>query len=74
MLRASSGIEIECGINGRHGKHKVEYRGYFLVVFEKTGPEDSQWVEINGERFWGSVEFTLQWLLRHGNLSELAKV
>ncbi len=47
MLRYSS--EHDCKVKTARGKIvQVDYRGYYLVIFEKTNPEDSAWISING--------------------------
>lgn len=29
---------------------RIDYRGYYLVKFEKTTPDDSKWIVINGTK------------------------
>jgi hypothetical protein len=37
-------------VNTMRGKRPVDYLGYHTVVFPNTGPLDSDWVCIDGER------------------------
>jgi hypothetical protein len=69
MLRFASDqqCEVECGIGDKRQRRRVEYRGYYLIVFEKFGPLDSSWVTINGRKFT-DAEHALQYLLLHGKL------
>ncbi len=47
MLHYAS--EHNCMVKNARGKMIQEnYRGYYLVVFENTNPEDSTWISING--------------------------
>jgi hypothetical protein len=46
MLSYASGCAVT---NARGQKISIEYRGYYLVVFDKTTPDDSGWIEINGQ-------------------------
>lgn len=32
------------------GRRKIEYRGHFLIVFQNTTPDDSEWITVNGEK------------------------
>lgn len=43
-IGAKSGIPIET----MRGKRKIEYRGYYIVVFSNSTPDDSEWIKING--------------------------
>lgn len=44
-----------------------EYRGYYLIQFEKTTPDDSRWMLINGN---AASKGDLLHLLRHGSLPD----
>lgn len=44
MLQIASGFPIET----MRGIRPIEYRGHYLVQFEKTNPDDSKWIKING--------------------------
>lgn len=61
MLAHASGQEFET----MRGKRRIEYRGYFLIQFEKTCPDDSRWIRINGEVHCAGDLFVL---LRYGKL------
>jgi hypothetical protein len=50
------------------GKRKIEYRGYYLIQFENTTPDDSQWIKINGHEYTSQE---LLFLLRFGQLISL---
>lgn len=64
LLQVASGTEIKTV----RGKRPIEYRGYYLIQFEKTNPEDSQWIKINGKRH---TTEDLLFLLQHGYLVNL---
>jgi len=49
-------------------KH-VEYRGHYVIRFEKTTPDDSEWIEINKER---KTRDNLLALLRTGSMESNA--
>lgn len=61
LLLASSGKQVvtQRGIRG------ADYRGYYKLVFSGTGPGDSEWCTVNGQRV--SKE-TLLHLLETGTL------
>lgn len=42
LARASGGV-----YKTWRGWRNIEYRGHYLVVFEKTTPNDSNWIKIN---------------------------
>jgi hypothetical protein len=35
-------------VNTIRGRRPIEYRGHYIVSFEKTNPDDSEWIRING--------------------------
>lgn len=65
MLSYASGMTV----NTLRGRRMVEYRGYYLVQFSATTPDDSEWIRINGTNCTRS---DLIGLLRTGYLVELA--
>lgn len=60
MLKAAN----ETKVMTMRGVRPAYYRGYYKVVFSGLGPQDSEWVEVNGER--KSVDDLLR-LLRTGS-------
>ncbi len=38
-------------IQTSYGKKIIEYRGHYIIQFEKTNPEDSEWIKINDENY-----------------------
>jgi hypothetical protein len=62
MLAIASGAKVET----IRGIRAVGYRGHYVVSFEKTTPEDSEWVEINGIKHLNVKEVILL-LLKNGN-------
>jgi len=46
MLEFASGHIIDTA----KGKRRIDYRGYFLIQFENTNPDDSDWIKINGKK------------------------
>jgi len=47
MLKRSSGSNIKT----MRGIRKSDYRGHHIISFEKTSPEDSEWISIDGKRY-----------------------
>lgn len=47
LLHAGSGTEV---ITARDIRVRVEYRGHYVLRLEKTTPDDSAWLELNGQR------------------------
>ena len=45
LLRAASGTQC----NTLRGQRLIDYRGYYVVVFSATTPDDSEWITINGQ-------------------------
>lgn len=65
MLCAASGYEYET----LRGVRRIEYRGHYEVVFERTSPRDSEWISINGVRYAREVGLkALLRLLEVGNI------
>lgn len=46
MLTLASPAQVNIS---KFERKRIEYRGYYLIVFEKTTPDDSAWVKINGQ-------------------------
>lgn len=61
MLENASGNEYKT----MRGKRKIEYRGHYLIQFEKTNPDDSKWIKINGVE---CTKMELIFLLVNGKL------
>ena len=61
LLQAANGTKV----NSYRGRRAIEYRGYYLVQFEKTNPNDSQWIKINSEKY---TKGELTFLLTYGKL------
>lgn len=71
LLKIASGLlEITKGFvwsTMREEWKRIEYRGHYVVSFEKTNPDDSEWIRINGEI---ANKADLLRLLKQGNLEE----
>ena len=65
MLMLSSGEAV----NTLRGYRPIEYKGHYIVSFEKTHPANSDWVRINGERY-NDVTSAVTKLLKKGTLKE----
>lgn len=63
MLEASSGKFFRT----MRGKRRIEYRGHYIIVFEKTTP-DNGWIKINGQVV---AKDDVLYLLRYGKLRVL---
>lgn len=61
MLEFASGQEYKT----MRGKRKIEYKGHFLIQFEKTNPDDSKWIKVNNREY---TREELLFLLRRGTL------
>lgn len=46
LLRIASGSAVDT----MRGRRVADYRGYYLLQFENTHPDDSDWMAINGQR------------------------
>lgn len=68
MLDASSNKEYDISFGNWKRNEKIEYRGHYLIVFEKTNPDDSTWIKINGHL---CNKKNLLWLLQYGILFDL---
>ncbi len=53
------------------GRRRISYKGYFLIQFEKTNPDDSSWIKINSE---SHTKEDLLFLLQYGCLVNLEKL
>jgi len=51
------------------GVRKVEYRGHYVVSFQNTTPDDSDWIEINGTRAEPKTIFVL---LKNGHIDNVS--
>jgi len=47
MLRKANGMRVKT----MRGERRVVYRGHHIVSFEKTSPDDSEWINIDGKRY-----------------------
>lgn len=47
LLTIASGSKVKTW----RGIRPIVYKGHFVVSFEKTTPEDSSWVRINGKKY-----------------------
>lgn len=62
---------VVAGIGGKRQRKRVEYRGHYVVSFEKTNPEDSVWILINpGKHSFQTNTEGLLHLLKTGTLPE----
>ena len=68
LLRISSGCAVT---NERSKKNPLYFRGYYLVSFEKTTPDDSAWVNINGMQYNNPKEIATR-LLTTGTVADTA--
>lgn len=64
LLELSSGATVKT----MRDERAVEFRGYYLIVFEKTTPDDSDWVTVNGTKYDAPKE-TITRLLTEGRLA-----
>ena len=55
------------------GRRKYEYRGHYVVSFEKTTPVDSAWVKINGTQHEKPIEAVMN-LLKTGKSGSIELV
>lgn len=56
------------------GPKPVEYRGHYIVSFEKTSPDDSAWIKINGTKFMGDLgREKLMSLLKRGQALQVRR-
>jgi hypothetical protein len=70
LLEIASGSEVKT----MRGLRKADYRGHYVVRFERTSPDDSEWIRVrcNGtERVVG--ELGLRQLLENGFLQKVTK-
>jgi len=65
LLKLGSDLKASVLSTMRGVKKQVEYKGHYVIRFEKTTPDDSEWIEINKEM--RSKEDVLR-LLRTGEL------
>lgn len=70
MLEVASGHEYDVSYGSKKQIAKVDYKGYYIVQFEKTNPDDSKWIKINNKIH---SKDDLLFLLKHGHLVDLAK-
>jgi hypothetical protein len=71
MLQNSSGLQVRT----KTGLRPIEYRGHYIVVFEKTGPLDSKWVRINRVTFSGDeMESALKVILAEGKHPKVSQM
>jgi len=61
LLRLSSGARVYT----LRGTRPIDYRGHYVLVFEHSTPDDSQWIKINGAL---ATKRDLMDLLRTGSL------
>lgn len=61
------GSEAKEKIKTLRGDRLIEYRGHYLVIFEQTTPDDSEWIRVNGQVV---TKDGLLLLLRNGRLPE----
>jgi len=54
-IGSSSGKKVET----IRGERQVEYRGHYVVSFERTMPDDSQWIRVNGNQYESEAIFEL---------------
>lgn len=47
LLFVASGSKVKTW----RGVRPIYYKGHYVIAFEKTNPEDSQWVRINGKLY-----------------------
>jgi hypothetical protein len=60
------GSQRQCQIDTwKKGLRTIEYRGHYLISFEKTNPNDSAYIKINGKK---KTKDDLIQLLRHGKV------
>lgn len=69
MLTFASGQPVK---NARGKIIHMEYRGYYLVQFQNTQPDNSAFVSINGVRF-PHAPSAIRFLLRHGKAPQLSR-
>ena len=67
MLTLASKISntIDYKFQTMRGKRVISYLGHYLVQFEKTNPEDSEWIKINDKEY---TKKELIFLLSYGKL------
>lgn len=63
MLKIASGSKVKT----MRGVRPIVYKGHFVVSFEKTTPDDSQWVKINGKKYTNPRNAVTH-LLKDGNV------
>ncbi len=50
MLASASGQEYDVSYGNKKKVAMVEYKGHYVIQFEKTNPDDSDWIKINGKK------------------------
>lgn len=76
LLRMGSdlGKGIRTGLRRRRIEKLVSYKGHYVIVFEKTNPDDSGWIRIKGPGAGKTgkiiTKIDLLYLLRTGDLNE----
>ena len=65
LLKLGSDLKRTVLSTMRGVKKQVEYRGHYVIRFENTTPDDSEWIEINKEK---RNKDDLMMLLRTGQL------
>ena len=73
MLAFASGHQFTAGIGARRKLQPIQYRGHFVVSFQKNTPDDSEWVRINDVVFHDPV-VAVKTLLTHGKPPTLQAV
>ena len=58
-------VPLGTKVKTMRGNREIEYRGYYLVQFQKTNPDDSLWIKINGTKY---TKNELLYLLKFGEL------
>jgi len=65
------GSKVKERLKTLRGRRKIEYRGHYEITFEKTTPDDSQWVEVNGVRYHPNAIYTLLGSGRIGGITPM---
>ncbi len=67
MLKKGSG-ETGLIVPTMRGKRRIQYRGHYVIIFEQTDPENSQWCKVNNVKH-NNVRDVIIDLLTNGKIS-----
>jgi hypothetical protein len=67
VLKIAKGV-LRLGLNGDR-KAAIDFRGHYVIIFEKSTPDNSTWILINKQRFYEpEAKEAILTLLRTGQI------